>query len=97
MQRRGEAVLGKKHFQIHLLRKRGPPATPESLGIIDLEMREQAMALLVFLHLKIGDRREPLLALCSEAFNVGLAEIFLRPVLFADHVSVEEAGIILLR
>ncbi len=88
--------FGQNHLQIHCARERSSTAA-HSLRIFDLKMREQAMSLFAFFYLKTDNGRDPLLALCSEAFNVGLAEILLGPVLFADHVGIEKAGIILLR
>src|SRR5215472_19184740 len=60
-------------------------------------MRQHAMALLIFLHLKIHDRSQPVPALRTKALNVGLAEVFLGPVFVTDNVAGKEARIICLR
>jgi hypothetical protein len=49
------------------------------------------MALPVFLHLNLSDRRQPLPALCSKAFNVGLSEILLGPIFFTNNITGKEA------
>ena len=57
-------------------------------------MRNQVVALRVFGNFQIRERRLPFAALGTEAFDVGLAKVLLRPVGGADDVVREKAGVV---
>ena len=81
-------------FEAELQRLRDT-AHAQGIRILDLKLRQQMVALLIFFNLEINDRGQPLAAHGSEAINIRLSEILLGPIFFADNVAVEESRIVL--